>query len=92
MFLVKLNHFSRFLTKFGCRVGNLNTSCLGVLLGVGHKSSEILYGVIEKVKRKLSNWKKKGYLSSGGRVVLINNILDSFSFGVSLFPIPAKVE
>ncbi|WMV25590.1 hypothetical protein MTR67_018975 [Solanum verrucosum] len=55
------------------------------------KSKEIWNGVIEKCEKKLSRWKSQ-YLSLGGRVILINSVLDALpSYMMSLFPILATV-
>jgi len=61
-------------------------------LGHNHKELEIWDGIIEKIEKKLANWKAQ-YISLGGRVTLINSVLDSLpTYVMSLFPIPAKVE
>ncbi|WMV14448.1 hypothetical protein MTR67_007833 [Solanum verrucosum] len=75
----------------GGKVGELPTTYLGMPLGSKSKSKEIWSGVIEKCERKLANWKCQ-YLSSGGRLTLVNSVLDALpSYMMSLFPIPAKV-
>ncbi|WMV27178.1 hypothetical protein MTR67_020563 [Solanum verrucosum] len=77
--------------KLGGKVGELPTTYLGMPLGAKSKSSGIWSGVIEKCERKLVNWKCQ-YLSSGGRLTLVNNVLDALtSYMMSTFPIPAKV-
>ena len=49
-------------------------------------------GIIEKTEKRLANW-KANYLSLGGRVTLINSVLDALpTYVMSLFPLPAKVE
>ncbi|WMV49892.1 hypothetical protein MTR67_043277 [Solanum verrucosum] len=45
-------------------------------LGSDHKAGKIWDGIIEKTEKKLAIWKSQ-YLSLGGRVTLINSILDS---------------
>jgi len=63
-----------------------------MLLGHNHKELEIWDGIIEKIEKKLANWKAQ-YISLGGRHPVINSILDSLpTYVMSLFPIPAKVE
>ncbi|WMV47514.1 hypothetical protein MTR67_040899 [Solanum verrucosum] len=79
-------------TILGCRVEQLPTTYLGMPLGHNHKELEIWDGIIEKIEKKLVNWKAQ-YISLGGRVTLINFVLDSLpTYVMSLFPIPAKVE
>ncbi|WMV17215.1 hypothetical protein MTR67_010600 [Solanum verrucosum] len=59
--------------------------------GAKSKSIEIWDTVIEKCEKKLARWKTQ-YLSRGGRLTLINLVLDSLpTFMMSLFPIPAGV-
>lgn len=44
------------------------------------------------MEKRLASWQRK-YLSLGGRLTLIHNILDSIlTYFMSLFPIPAKVQ
>lgn len=75
----------------GCGVGNLPTVYLGMHLGRKHKDLEIWDSIIEKANKKLSQWKAQ-YLSLGGRVTLINSLLDLLpTYVISLFPIPAIV-
>lgn len=46
---------------------------------------------LKECEKKLSNWKSQ-YLSLGGRVVLINAVLDAMpTYLMSLFPIPVNV-
>ncbi|WMV13960.1 hypothetical protein MTR67_007345 [Solanum verrucosum] len=51
-------------------------------------SKEIWSNVLEKCEKKLARWKRQ-YLSLGGRVTLINSVLDAMpTYMMSLFPIP----
>ncbi|WMV38316.1 hypothetical protein MTR67_031701 [Solanum verrucosum] len=60
-------------------------------LGAQSKSKDIWSGVIEKSEKKLASWKSQ-YLSSGGRLTLVNSVLDSLpSYMMSVFPAPASV-
>uniref|UniRef100_A0A0V0HGK6 Putative ovule protein n=1 Tax=Solanum chacoense TaxID=4108 RepID=A0A0V0HGK6_SOLCH len=60
-------------------------------LGAQSKSKDIWSGVIEKREKKLASWKSQ-YLSSGGRLTLVNSVLDSLpSYMMSVFPAPASV-
>jgi len=76
---------------FGCRLGSLLMTYLGLPLGASFKSISIWNGVIEKVERRLASWKKL-YLSKGDRVTLIHSTLSSIpTYYLSLFPIPVSV-
>ncbi|XP_019267660.1 PREDICTED: uncharacterized protein LOC109244948 [Nicotiana attenuata] len=75
----------------GGEVGSLPTIYLGMPLGAKSKSKLIWNSVIEKCEKKLARWKSQ-YLSLGGRLTLINSVLDSLpTYMMSLFPIPAGV-
>ena len=64
------------------------TIYLGMLLGANHNVVNIRDGVIEKTEKRLALWEAQ-YISLGGRVVLINAVLDSLpAYVMSLFPIP----
>ncbi|KAF3625445.1 putative serine/threonine-protein kinase [Capsicum annuum] len=76
----------------GCGVGNLPTVYLGIPLGNKHKDVEIWDKIIEKTMKRLSQWKAQ-YLSLGGRITLINSVLDSLpTYVMSLFPVPSSVS
>lgn len=67
------------------------TVYLWMPLGRKHKDVEILDNIPEKAEKRLTLWKAQ-YLSLGGRVTLINSVLDSLpTYVMSLFPIPACV-
>lgn len=55
----------RAAAVFGCKVGNLPTTYLGLPLGAPHNSCRVWDVVEERFKRKLAMWKKQ-YLSKGG--------------------------
>lgn len=75
----------------GCKIGSFPSTYLGLPLGVKFRSTEIWNGIIEKFEKKLASWQMQ-YLSFGGRLTLINSVLDSIpTYYMSLFPIPAKV-
>jgi len=74
-----------------CKVENLPTVYLGMPLGTNHKAITIWDGIIEKTERKLALWKSE-YLSLGGRITLINFVLDFLpTYVMSRFPIPGEV-
>ena len=72
-------------------IGALPTSYLGMPLGAKSQSYEIWNNVVEKCEMKLARWKSQ-YLSRGGRLTLINSVLDSLpTYMMSVFPIPKSV-
>ncbi|WMV10595.1 hypothetical protein MTR67_003980 [Solanum verrucosum] len=69
-------------------VGALPTSYLGMPLGAKSNSMNIWSSVMEKCEKKLSRWKSH-YLSLGGRVTLINSVLDALpTYMMSIFLVP----
>ncbi|WMV19388.1 hypothetical protein MTR67_012773, partial [Solanum verrucosum] len=64
---------------------------LGLPLGAQHQSTEIWTGVIEKFEKRLATWQMQ-YLSYGGRVTLINSVLDNLpTYYMALLPMPTEV-
>ena len=76
----------------GCRVGTLPMTYLGMPLGASHKAPSIWNPILEKIERKLADWKKL-YLAKGGRLTLLKNTLSSLpTYFLSLFIIPTRGE
>uniref|UniRef100_A0A1U7V1A2 Uncharacterized protein LOC104212559 n=1 Tax=Nicotiana sylvestris TaxID=4096 RepID=A0A1U7V1A2_NICSY len=77
----------------GCNPGSFPTTYLGLPLGAKYKSTEIWNAVVEiQFEKKLATWQRQ-YISLGGRLTLINSVLDSIpTYFMALFPIPAKVQ
>ncbi|WMV13372.1 hypothetical protein MTR67_006757 [Solanum verrucosum] len=72
-------------------IGNLPTNYFGMPLGENSNSVDVWNDVLEKCEKKLARWKTQ-YLSLGGRLTLINSVLDSLpTYMITLFPIPARV-
>ena len=60
-------------------------------LGAKSKSATIWNGVVDKCTKRLTYWKSQD-LSSGGRLTLVNSVLDTLpSYLMSIFPMPASV-
>ena len=59
---------------FGCRVGSLPSTYLGLPLGAPFKSVTVCDGVKERFRRRLAMWKRQ-YLSKGGKVTLIRSTI-----------------
>ncbi|KAG8056843.1 hypothetical protein GUJ93_ZPchr0002g26462 [Zizania palustris] len=77
---------------FNCKLGSLPMTYLG--LSVHHYKSSIsdFRNLIHKVEKKLATW-KCGYLSYGGRMVLINSCLNSLPlYCMSMFLLPESVH
>jgi hypothetical protein len=74
----------------GFQVASMPMTYLGLLLGESFKAISIWNGVIEKVERRLANWKKL-YLSKGGRLTLIKSTLSNIPKYYLSFPIPVNV-
>ncbi|WMV44670.1 hypothetical protein MTR67_038055 [Solanum verrucosum] len=75
----------------GGKIGELPTTYLGMPLGAKSKSMNIWNSVVERCEKKLVNWRSQ-YLSLGGRVTLINSVLDAMpTYMMSLFPIHGKI-
>lgn len=73
-------------------MGEIPTTYLGMSLGVKNKLIGIWNTVVEKCTRRLTNWKSQ-YLSRGGRLTLVNSVLDTLPFYlISIFPTPASVS
>ncbi|RVW99858.1 putative ribonuclease H protein [Vitis vinifera] len=82
----------RAVVVFGCKVGNLPTTYLGLPLGAPHNSCRVWDVIEERFKRKLATWKKQ-YLSKGGRLTLIKSTLSNLPiYFMSLFVIPRRVR
>lgn len=76
---------------WGCKVGYLPTSYLGLPLGASFKLTSVWEPVIERFEKKLSGW-KRGYISKGGKMTLIKSTLQNLPvYFMSLFRIPSSV-
>ncbi|KAG5604746.1 hypothetical protein H5410_026238 [Solanum commersonii] len=61
-------------------------------LGAKSTSKGIWNGVLEKCGKRLTNWKSQ-YLSWGGRLTLINSVINALpSYMMSIFPMPSNVS
>ncbi|XP_042939459.1 uncharacterized protein LOC122274487 [Carya illinoinensis] len=83
---------TRLLAKtLGCKIASFLMTYLGLPLGSASRASSIWDTVIEKIERRLVEWKRM-YLSKGGRITLIKSTLSNLpTYFLSLFPIPASV-
>jgi hypothetical protein len=76
---------------FGCSVGTMPFKYLGIPMTHRRLRNSEWRCVVDRFESRLSNWKAK-FLSSMGRLVLINFVLSSLPiFMISFFEIPAGV-
>ena len=74
-----------------CRVSSLPMKYLGMPLGTSFKTTSIWNLILEKMEKKLSEWKHL-YLCKGGRLMLLKSTLSSLpTYFLSLFTIPKAV-
>ena len=78
--------------EFGCKVSTLMSSYLGLPLGVCFKEVAVWDGVEERLRKRLSFWKRQ-YISKWGRLTLIRSTLSSMPiYYMSLFYMPRGVS
>ena len=86
-----MNNIQTLANILQCKVGILPMICLGMPLGTLYKTASIWNPTLERLEKKLSNWKRL-YLSKGGRLTLLKSILSSLpTYYLSLFTIPKAV-
>ena len=77
---------------FGCRVGSLPSTYLGLPLGAPFKSVSVWDGVEEQFRKRLAMWKRQ-YLSKGGRATLIRSTLSNLPiYFMSLLKLPSSIK
>ena len=75
----------------GCEVGEWPITYLGMPLGGNPCCRSFWEPVISKVSKRLDGW-KRGFLSKGGRLTLIESVLSAIpTYFLSLFRIPSGV-
>ena len=62
--------------EFGCKVSKLPSTYLGLPLGARFKEVATWDGVEERLRKRLSLWKRQ-YISKGGKMTLIRSTLSS---------------
>ncbi|CAI8608183.1 unnamed protein product [Vicia faba] len=74
-----------------CEIGKFLANFLGIPVGSNHRTQAVWKSVIIKMKNMLSAWKGR-FLSIGGRVTLINAVLNTIPiYFLSFFKIPKVV-
>ncbi|RVX11415.1 LINE-1 reverse transcriptase-like [Vitis vinifera] len=77
---------------FGCKVGSLPSTYLGLSLGAPFKSVAVWDGVEERFRKRLTMWKRQ-YLSKGGRATLIRSTLSNLPiYSMSVLRLPSSVR
>ena len=77
---------------FGCKVGSLPSTYLGLPLGAPFKSVAMWDGVEERFRKRLTMWKRQ-YLSKGGRATLIRSTLSNLPiYYISVLRLPSSVR
>ncbi|WKA06987.1 hypothetical protein VitviT2T_024859 [Vitis vinifera] len=78
--------------EFGCKVGSLPSTYLGMPLGASFKSTSVWDGVEDRFRKRLGMWKRQ-YLSKGGRMTLIRSTLSNLPiYLMSLLCLPSVVR
>lgn len=74
-----------------CSEGSLPFNYLGLPVGANPGRALTWQPLLDLLSRRLNNWGNK-FISLGGRIVLLNSVLNSISiFYLSFLKIPAKV-
>ena len=88
----RVENVEELAIEFGCKVSKLPSSYLGLPLGACFKEVAVWDGVEERLRKRLSFWKRQ-YISKGGRLTLIRSTLSSMSiYCMSLFHMPRCVS
>ncbi|CAN1127126.1 Putative ribonuclease H protein At1g65750 [Linum perenne] len=76
---------------FGCELGSLPSTYLGLPLGGRAKSKGIWDPVIESFRKRLEGWKTR-FVSFGGRVTFLKSVLSNLpTYFLSILRAPASV-
>lgn len=88
----RVENIKELAHEFGCKVGTLPSTYLGFpLLGASFKSVAVWDGVEERFQTRLALW-KEWYISKGGRLTLICNILSNLPiYFMALFCMPRLI-
>lgn len=70
--------------------GSIPFKYLGLSVGANSRSFSTWEPLLEHVKTRLNSWGKK-FISFGGRIVLLNSVINAIPFFISLLKMPGKV-
>ncbi|RVW48943.1 Transposon TX1 uncharacterized 149 kDa protein [Vitis vinifera] len=88
----RMENVEEVALEFGCKVSKLPSSYLGLPLGAGFKEVATWDGVEERLRKRLSTWKRQ-YISKGSRMTLIRSTLSSMPiYCMSLSQMPRSVS
>jgi hypothetical protein len=74
-----------------CKIGTLPFKYLGLPVGANPRLSSTWAPMLDSIRKRLGSWGNK-YISLGGRIVLINAVLNSLPiFFLSFLKLPVKV-
>lgn len=83
---------SNHVDIIGCKTKAWPLKYLGMPLGGNPRAFSFWEPVLERIHKKLANW-KKSYISLGGRITLIKATLSNASvYYMSLFKMPKKIQ
>jgi hypothetical protein len=93
--LIGVNVASEFMAMacnfLNCSEGFVPFKYLGLPVGANPKSMSTWEPLVEKISRRLNTWGHK-YISFGGRIVLLNSVLNAIPiFYLSFLKLPVKV-
>ena len=88
---ISANYLEMASTFLNCRVGSVPFMYLWLSVGENPNKMSTWEPVLERISTKLNSWGNK-YISLGGRIVLLNSVLNSIPiFYLSFLKMPAKV-
>lgn len=77
--IMSVNVEENFLTEVAsylcCETGSIPFVFLGIPIGLNQRQQDVWLPIVRKMKRRLSTWKRR-FLSKGGRITLINSVLN----------------
>lgn len=84
-------NFQMSSTFLSCGIGSAPFKFLGVTVSDSPRKLNMWKDVVKDIRRRLDNWRGR-FLSIGGRVVLINSVLNSIPlYSLSVYRAPKKV-
>ena len=90
--LGRVENVEELTLEFGCKFSTLLSSYLGLPLGARFKDMAIWDGAEERLRKRLSIWKRQ-YISKWGRLTLIRSTLSNMPIHcMSLFYMPRSVR
>ena len=88
----RVENINDLALDFGCRVGSLPSTYLGLPLSAPFKSVTVWDGVEERFRRRLAMWKRQ-YISKRGRATLIRSTLSNLPiYFMSLLRLPSSIR